>query len=87
MSWFNSGSRSLVLHRLPLGFVIALGACGASDAVSDRTEQTVALPTWATSERLIGRVDPAEPLTIQVHLALRDLEAAGAELYAVSDPD
>jgi len=47
----------------------------------------MARPSWATPDRLRGRVDGATPITIQVHFPLRNLEAAKAELEAVSDPD
>jgi subtilase family serine protease len=49
---------------------------------AQRAERTVARPSWATPERLRGRVEGATPVTVQVHL-----EAAKAELEAVSDPD
>jgi subtilase family serine protease len=45
------------------------------------------VPSWATPDRLVGRIDAAEPITVQVHLRLRDEVAAEAELRAVSAPD
>ena len=44
-------------------------------------------PTWATPERLRGRLQASTSVTLQIHLPLHDLEGAKAELEAVSDPD
>jgi subtilase family serine protease len=44
-------------------------------------------PSWATPDRFRGRLDGKTSITIQVHLPLQNLEAAKAELEAVSDPD
>src|SRR5262245_51766654 len=35
----------------------------------------------------IGRVDASEPLALQVHLAMRNEQAAEAELAELADPD
>jgi subtilase family serine protease len=43
-------------------------------------------PTWATSDRLTGRLDAGETIALQVHLRLRDEAGATAELAAISDP-
>jgi subtilase family serine protease len=56
-------------------------------SASHSTDQPLARPSWATPDRLRGRVDGATPVTIQVHLPLQNLEPAKAELQAVSDPD
>jgi subtilase family serine protease len=44
-------------------------------------------PRWATADREIGAVDATEPLRLQIHLRMRDEQAAMAELQAISDPD
>jgi subtilase family serine protease len=44
-------------------------------------------PAWATAARLTGVVADDQTLDIQVHLQLRDAQAAAAELTAISDPD
>jgi len=83
--------RSLVLLALAALLVAALcaGQAQAQDrnGTAQRAEGTIARPSWATPERLRGRLDAATQITIQVHLPLRDLESAKAELEAVSDPD
>src|ERR1700674_3108879 len=59
----------------------------AASGASASAERLMARPSWATAERLRGRDAAATPVTIQVHLPLQNLEAAKAELEAVSDPD
>jgi subtilase family serine protease len=44
-------------------------------------------PAWATSDRLVGRLDESQVLSIQVHLRMRDEAQAEAQLAAISDPD
>jgi subtilase family serine protease len=43
-------------------------------------------PRWATQASYAGRVDPAAVVSIQVHLQMRDMDGARAELRAISDP-
>ena len=50
-------------------------------------ERALSRPTWATPERLRGRLQASTPVTLQVHLPLHDLAGAKAQLEAVSDPD
>jgi len=52
-----------------------------------KDDGVIARPSWATADRLRSRVDGATPITVQVHLKMRDLAAAQAEPEAVSDPD
>ena len=61
--------------------------CSAQTLNAAREDRVIARPSWATADRLRSRVDGATPITVQVHLKLRDLSAAQAELEAVSDPD
>jgi subtilase family serine protease len=56
-------------------------------AASSSMDRLMARPSWATPDRLRGRLDPTSTVTIQAHLPLQNLEAAKAELEAVSDPD
>jgi subtilase family serine protease len=44
-------------------------------------------PAWATQDRFAGEVDAQKPVTIQVHLHMRNETGAAAELAAISDPD
>jgi len=82
--------RSLVLLALAALLVAALcaGQAQAQDrnGTAQRAEGTIARPAWATPERLRGRVEGTTPITVQVHLPLRDRAGAEAELEAVSDP-
>ena len=43
-------------------------------------------PAWATADRQLGPVDRAETVQLQLHLKLRNADAALAELWAISDP-
>jgi len=75
---------SLLLLPLVLGWHLL---CSAQVLTNTKSEGLIAPPSWATADRLRGRVDGATPITVQVHLPLRNLEEAKAELEAVSDPD
>ena len=77
-----------------LGVVAACSSGGNSSTPSRPPQKNTALrrlvvghPGWATSARLTGLVADDQTLDIQVHLQLRDAQAAAAELTAISDPD
>jgi subtilase family serine protease len=74
---------SLALLELTFGLQL-LGS--AQVLTHPKSEGLISHPSWATADRFRGRVDGATPITIQVHLNLRDLSGAQAELEAVSDP-
>jgi subtilase family serine protease len=44
-------------------------------------------PSWAQASAQIGRVGSSDPINVQVHLQLKDLARAQAELAEISDPD
>jgi subtilase family serine protease len=75
-------------YLLLLGFTFG-GAllCSAQSLTTPKDDGVLARPSWATPDRLRSRIDGATPITIQVHLPLRNLEEAKAELEAVSDPE
>jgi subtilase family serine protease len=64
----------------------SIASAQTASTLSSPGAATIARPSWATPDRLRGRVDPTSSITIQVHLPLRDLAGAKAELEAVSDP-
>lgn len=75
---------SLALLELVLG----LQMFGSAQVLTHpKSEGLISPPSWATADRSRGRVNGATPITIQVHLNLRDLSGAQAELEAVSDPE
>ena len=59
---------------LALGLVLC-GAvfCSAQTLTPPKDDGVIAPPSWATPDRLRSRVDGATPITIQVHLKMRDL--------------
>ena len=59
----------------------------AATASASSGDRLMSRPPWATPDRFRGRVDGRTPMTIQVHLPLRNLDVAKAELDLVSDPD
>ena len=65
----------------------AASAPGAITSEVASADRALPRPTWATADRLRGRVDAASGVTLQIHLPLHNLEGAKAELEAVSDPD
>src|ERR1700674_5472969 len=75
---------SLLLLGLAFGGDLV---CSAQVLTAPKDDGVIARPSWATADHLRSRVDGATPITVQVHLRLRDLSAAQAELEAVSDPD
>ena len=90
-------SRSSVLPILALSGIALTPSCApTSPASGDGAPQGEAttsarakpgvLPAWATRERFAGRLAAEEPVTVQVHLRLRDQAAADEELARVSDP-
>ena len=75
-----------------LGLIAACSSPGgastpaATDPSSTGAAASPTAPSWAKAANYRGRVDGASAVSLQVHLALRDLAAAKAELDAVSDP-
>jgi subtilase family serine protease len=65
--------------------LLAVALCPYS--LAQNVPTALARPSWATPERLREHADGTTSITIQVHLPLRDLGGAQAELEAVSDPD
>jgi subtilase family serine protease len=77
-----------------LGVVAACSSGGNSSTPSGREPRDTASrravvghPDWAAPTHLTGLVADDQTLDIQVHLQLRDAQAATAELTAISDPD
>jgi subtilase family serine protease len=78
-----------------LGAIAACSAGGGDGSVSSKPaakgaplrSAVAARPTWATSARFRGEVPDDVTIAIQVHLQLREPDAAAAELAAISDPD
>jgi subtilase family serine protease len=56
-----------------------------TSAVAPRT-RGLDVPAWATTERYAGRLEAGSTVSVQVHLQMRNLEAARAELAEVSNP-
>jgi Pro-kumamolisin, activation domain len=73
-------------HVSYLGLLVVT-VCSSTFAQNASNEGIIARPSWATQERFRGRIDGATPITLQVHLPLRNAEETKAELEAVSDPD
>jgi subtilase family serine protease len=63
-----------------------LPACSTSSPPPSVKQQASAKPDWATADNLIARIPATDPMTIQVHLRLRNEAQADAELAAMSDP-
>src|ERR1700693_5153996 len=83
--------RALCFSILLIASIPGVWAQGTSSAVvspsaSASVERLMARPAWATAERPRGGVDAKSSITIKVHVPLRDLVGAKAELEAVSDP-
>jgi hypothetical protein len=74
--------------------MLALGAAACSSGHDEapptpgkESPASAGIPSWATADRYAGRLDGDEPISVQVHLRLRNMEAARAELVAISDPE
>src|ERR1700679_2000312 len=87
-------SRTWMLRSVVLTAIGAAAACSSSgSAPSGSSSQAAAgpslaaAPAWASPANFVGRVEATAPVSIQVHLAMRDLEGAKALLADVSDPD
>src|SRR5579884_2050601 len=62
------------------------GSATAAGVVSPASpRRTIARPPWATHDRFLGRVAADRPMSLQIHLRMRDEDAAAAELAAISD--
>ena len=72
-----------------LGLVAACSAPGDSNVSASSATPAAAAgtPSWAKAANYRGRVPAGATVGFQVHLAMRNLDAAKAELAAVSDPD
>jgi subtilase family serine protease len=93
----------LFFSGVVLSSIGALAACGTAGGGSPQgpepeSEEAVQhaapdtgipfqAPPWASPRHLAGRVDASHPLSMQVHLRMRDEKAAEAELLAINDPD
>jgi subtilase family serine protease len=64
----------------------AAAAASSSHVVATATAG-LSRPVWAASSALSGRLDGAEKLSLQVHLAMRNQAAAAAELAELENPD
>jgi subtilase family serine protease len=95
-------TRSWILRSLVLSGIGAAAACSSSGdggwtaTSSSQTlgnapapgAMTMAMtPTWASSKSFAGRVDGGATVSLQVHLAMRNLAGAKALLAQISDPD
>ena len=86
-----------------LGPAVFVSACSGSDpsgtsspssastpsaaAPAARAAAPSARPTWATDARYEGELEAETSLSFQVHLRLRNEDAAEAELAQISNPD
>ena len=64
-----------------------LSACSTpASPVHPRVSADPLHPAWATNDALVGRVSSSEHVAMQVHLAMRNVKDAEAQLAAISDP-
>ncbi len=70
-----------------LGLVTSACSTPAQPSQPAPVASNGARPAWATAANQVGRVAASDPISIQVHLQLKDLARAEAELAELADPE